>query len=166
MEVARLDCPHCKRKLISRTSGWRYTLDPPLRTCPYCNGEYLMPCTYEWSIAGPLGKFFYCFLANGRCAPLPMILVEFANRNPKSALFWTTIWITICIFNLTVLDRKKIKSSYEVSVPQWRSRSLHKHNFAKKPNPDHSQCHSQKSHRPIMQMLSQWSQSIGGSYHP
>jgi len=113
MEVARLDCPHCKRKLISRTSGWRYTLDPPLRICPYCNGEYLMPCTYEWSIAGPLGKFFYCFLANGRCALLPMILVEFANGNPKSALFWTTIWITICIFNLTVLDRKKIKSSYE-----------------------------------------------------
>ena len=110
MEVARLDCPHCKRKLISRTSAWRYTLDPPLRTCPYCNGEYLMPCTYEWSIAGPLGKFFYVFLANGRWAFPALSLSCISTKDTREALLWAIAWITISLLRLAIFDRKKSKT--------------------------------------------------------
>ena len=112
MEVARLDCPHCKRNLISRPTGWRYTLDPPLRICPYCHGEYLMPYTYEWSIAGPLGRFFYVFLANGRWSLLAASLIYLSIKDTREDLLWATAWIIISLLRLIIFDRKKIKASY------------------------------------------------------
>ena len=72
-----------------------------------------MPCTYEWSIAGPLGKFFYVFLANGRWAFPAMSLNRLSIKDTGEAWLWATAWITISLLRLAIFDRKKIKESYE-----------------------------------------------------
>ena len=114
MEIVKLNCPHCKQKLISRTSLWRCTLDSPLRACPHCNGMYLMPRTFEWSYLGLLGKLFYCFIDNVRGI---FILVVFNylylfNLFPKQISLWVIAYIAVSLFLLIIFDRKKIKASY------------------------------------------------------
>ena len=72
-----------------------------------------MPCTYEWSIAGPLGKFFYVFLANGRWAFPALSLSCISTKDTREALLWAIAWITISLLRLAIFDRKKIKDSYQ-----------------------------------------------------
>lgn len=113
MTILELNCPHCKQNILSLNTGLSYKLGKPLRNCPHCGGEYLYPNVYEWSIAGPLIRIFYCFFANARCVLALMTAVDLINQSWRSALIWGVIWITFCLLRLKIFDSKEIRESYQ-----------------------------------------------------
>ena len=110
MAIYEFNCPHCKNNILSQNSGVPYTIDTPLRKCPHCNRDYLYPNVYEWSIAGPLGKFSYCFLVNGRWWLMMGVIIGPYNISRLTLL---VIWLVFSILRLLIFDTKKIKESYE-----------------------------------------------------
>ena len=71
MSIISLDCPQCGKNLIDRSRGLPHKIDNPVKTCPYCRGEYIMPYTIEWGITGIFHKFLYTFVYT--CSFIPAL---------------------------------------------------------------------------------------------
>lgn len=113
MTVVSMDCPHCGKNLISRSNRLPYKVGNPVKNCPHCNGEYIMPKTIEWGIAGLLHKFYYTFISTIGYIPALFLSMEFGNTTWSSAIIFLIVWITYSIIRLKIFDSDKITESYQ-----------------------------------------------------